>query len=409
MMRIRIDGGQMTTEQLRAIAWASERFGRDVADVTDRQNVQLHWIRIEDVPAIFERLDAVGLTTQEACGDTPRVFLGCPLAGVTADEVLDADAADPRGGRALPGRSGVFEPAPQVQDLDQRLPRPLHEPRDQRRLVRRRASIRRSARVRPAGWRRSVDEPDVRAAPGRVRRADRVSRRLGRRDGALPGVRIPAFPESRAVQVPGEGLGGGEGPRGAREGVPRRLAACRRTRSGAPTARRARSRGRARTARRPGVRRGGAAGRSRRRAPAADGGRPRGCVRRRSGSPATAQQKLVIRDVDPARADELVAQLDELDLRARPNPFRKGTMACTGIEFCKLAIGETKGRAVWLTEELAATSAEVRRGGSGPRQRLPELVRAIPGRRHRTHVGAAAPFGRHPLRRVPRTPRWRDG
>ena len=50
MMRIRIPGGRMTTEQLRAVAWASERHGRDVADVTDRQNIQLHWIRIEDVP-----------------------------------------------------------------------------------------------------------------------------------------------------------------------------------------------------------------------------------------------------------------------------------------------------------------------------------------------------------------------
>ncbi len=90
MMRIRIDGGRMTADQLRAIAWASERYGRDVADITDRQNVQLHWIRIEDVPAIFERIESVGLTTQEACGDTPRVILGCPLAGVTADEVLDA-------------------------------------------------------------------------------------------------------------------------------------------------------------------------------------------------------------------------------------------------------------------------------------------------------------------------------
>ena len=90
MMRIRIDGGVMDTEQLRAVAWASERFGRDVADVTDRQNVQLHWIRIEDVPAIWERIEATGLSTQEACGDTPRVILGCPLAGVAADEVLDA-------------------------------------------------------------------------------------------------------------------------------------------------------------------------------------------------------------------------------------------------------------------------------------------------------------------------------
>src|SRR4030095_6375261 len=56
MMRIGIDGGRMTTEQLRAIAWASETFGRDVADVTDRQNVQLHWVRIEGVPAILEPL-----------------------------------------------------------------------------------------------------------------------------------------------------------------------------------------------------------------------------------------------------------------------------------------------------------------------------------------------------------------
>ena len=89
MLRIRIDGGAMTAEQLRSIAWVSERYGRDVADITDRQNVHLHWIRIEDMPVIWEALEGVGLSTQEACGDTPRVFLGCPLAGVTADEVLD--------------------------------------------------------------------------------------------------------------------------------------------------------------------------------------------------------------------------------------------------------------------------------------------------------------------------------
>src|SRR6058998_4068406 len=90
MLRIRIDGGRMTTEQLRAIAYVSETFGRDVADVTDRQNVQLHWIRIEDVPEIFERIEEVGLSTTEACGDTPRTMLGCPLAGILEDEVLDA-------------------------------------------------------------------------------------------------------------------------------------------------------------------------------------------------------------------------------------------------------------------------------------------------------------------------------
>src|SRR5438067_2005221 len=90
MLRVRIPGGQLTNEQLRTIATISTEFARDSADVTDRQNIQLHWIRIEDVPEIWRRLEAVGLSTTEACGDTPRNMLGCPLAGVDADEILDA-------------------------------------------------------------------------------------------------------------------------------------------------------------------------------------------------------------------------------------------------------------------------------------------------------------------------------
>src|SRR5699024_6329740 len=74
----------------RAIADLSRDHGRDTADITNRQNVQYHWIRIEDVPAIWEKLESVGLSTTEACGDTPRVILGCPLAGVADDEIIDA-------------------------------------------------------------------------------------------------------------------------------------------------------------------------------------------------------------------------------------------------------------------------------------------------------------------------------
>src|SRR5947199_343168 len=59
----------------------------------NRQNVQLHWVRIEDVPAIWQRLEGVGLTTAEACGDTPRVIVGSPVAGVAEDEILDATEA----------------------------------------------------------------------------------------------------------------------------------------------------------------------------------------------------------------------------------------------------------------------------------------------------------------------------
>jgi sulfite reductase (ferredoxin) len=90
MLRIRIPGGVLTSDQVRTIATISNDFGRGVADVTDRQNVQLHWIRLADVPEIWQRLDAVGISTTEACGDTPRNLLGCPLAGVDADEIIDA-------------------------------------------------------------------------------------------------------------------------------------------------------------------------------------------------------------------------------------------------------------------------------------------------------------------------------
>src|SRR5437588_3220429 len=90
MLRVRIPGGRLDNTQLRTIATIATEFGRDVADVTDRQNIQLHWIRIEDVPEIWRRLEAGGLSTTEACGDTPRNMLGCPLAGVDADELIDA-------------------------------------------------------------------------------------------------------------------------------------------------------------------------------------------------------------------------------------------------------------------------------------------------------------------------------
>src|SRR3954465_1728951 len=61
MLRIRIDGGQLSTAQLRTIGQISVDFARGSADVTDRQNIQLHWIRVEDVPEIWSRLEAVGL------------------------------------------------------------------------------------------------------------------------------------------------------------------------------------------------------------------------------------------------------------------------------------------------------------------------------------------------------------
>ncbi|GAB3749867.1 nitrite/sulfite reductase [Microlunatus parietis] len=93
MLRVRVDGGALTTEQLRVIGQISVEFARDTADVTDRQNIQLHWIRIEDVPEIWRRLEEVGLSSTEACGDCPRVILGSPVAGIAADEIIDPTPA----------------------------------------------------------------------------------------------------------------------------------------------------------------------------------------------------------------------------------------------------------------------------------------------------------------------------
>ncbi|WP_280275865.1 nitrite/sulfite reductase [Nocardia wallacei] len=93
MMRVRCDGGALNVEQVRTLGGISTEFARDTADLSDRENLQYHWIEIENVPEIWRRLDAVGLQTTEACGDCPRVVLGSPLAGESLNEVIDASPA----------------------------------------------------------------------------------------------------------------------------------------------------------------------------------------------------------------------------------------------------------------------------------------------------------------------------
>ncbi|MCT2195552.1 nitrite/sulfite reductase [Paenibacillus sp. p3-SID1389] len=89
MMRVRINTGIMTTKQARALAEISRLYGRNLVDVTTRQAIQFHWLRVENLPDIFERLDKVGLYSFEACGDCPRTIVGNPLAGIDKDELID--------------------------------------------------------------------------------------------------------------------------------------------------------------------------------------------------------------------------------------------------------------------------------------------------------------------------------
>ncbi|MDN8595193.1 MULTISPECIES: nitrite/sulfite reductase [unclassified Corynebacterium] len=93
MARVRFDGGQCSTAQARAVGEISRDYCRSTADLTDRQNIQLHWVGIEDVPAIWDKLESVGLNTWDACGDVPRVIMGSPVAGVAKDEIIDATPA----------------------------------------------------------------------------------------------------------------------------------------------------------------------------------------------------------------------------------------------------------------------------------------------------------------------------
>jgi ferredoxin-nitrite reductase len=90
MMRIKVPSGILTPAQLRTIGELSHEFGRGDGEITTRQTIQLHWIRLDDLPAIFAKLEAAGLSTLGGCGDAVRNLTGCPVAGIDANELFDA-------------------------------------------------------------------------------------------------------------------------------------------------------------------------------------------------------------------------------------------------------------------------------------------------------------------------------
>jgi sulfite reductase (ferredoxin) len=108
MMRIGIPNGIATSEQIEVIADIAAKQGRDLVDITVRQAIQLHWLTIEDLPGIIDRLDAAGLSPRGACGDVVRNVTGCPLAGLAADEVLDASSIALAAAREVMGNSELY-------------------------------------------------------------------------------------------------------------------------------------------------------------------------------------------------------------------------------------------------------------------------------------------------------------
>ena len=108
MVRIRVPNGLLTSQQVRAIAALSAKHGNSVADITVRQNIQLHWVRIESIPEILEQLYSVGLSTTGACGDVTRNITGCPLAGVHAHELADVSTLALALDQELAGNSDFY-------------------------------------------------------------------------------------------------------------------------------------------------------------------------------------------------------------------------------------------------------------------------------------------------------------
>ncbi len=108
MLRIRIPNGLLNSRQLRTVASLTEQYGRGVADLTVRQNIQLHWITIEALPEVLDALEQCGLGTIGACGDVTRNVTGCPVAGVDAHEICDASPLALEVTRALAGNDDFY-------------------------------------------------------------------------------------------------------------------------------------------------------------------------------------------------------------------------------------------------------------------------------------------------------------
>jgi sulfite reductase (ferredoxin) len=108
MLRIRIPNGLLNSGQLRTVAKLTEQYGRGVADLTVRQNIQLHWITIEALPEVLDALEQCGLGTMGACGDVTRNVTGCPVAGVDAQEICDASPLALEVTRALAGNDDFY-------------------------------------------------------------------------------------------------------------------------------------------------------------------------------------------------------------------------------------------------------------------------------------------------------------
>ncbi|KXP13532.1 sulfite reductase [Tsukamurella pulmonis] len=354
MMRVRCDGGKLDAAQLRTLGELSTEFGRDTADISDRENVQFHWIEIENVPEIWKRLEAVGLKTTEACGDCPRVVLGSPLAGESFGEVLDPSPAideivrryigDPKYSNlprkfktAISGQQDVVHEINDVAFIG--VEHPEHGPGLDL-WVGGGLSTNPMLAQRVGAWIPLDEVPDVWEGVVSIFR-DYGYRRLRSKARLKFLVKDWGIEKFRQV-LEDEYLGRKliDGPAPALPERPIDHIGVQKLRNGL-----------------------NAVGFS----PIA--GRVSGTVLSkvadamdRVGSDRasfTPYQKLIVLDVPDDQVDSLIDELAPLGLQGRPSIWRRNLIACSGIEFCKLSFVETRKRSQVLVPDLDQRLADI--------------------------------------------------
>jgi sulfite reductase (ferredoxin) len=356
MVRIRISNGILKAAQLHAIADLSRRFGRGVADITVRQNIQLHWVTPEDLPEVLETLEQHGLTSIGACGDVVRNITGCPVAGLDAEELCDASALALEASRVLAGNAEFYNlprkfkisltgcsawcSYPEINDVGltaiTRTVRGETETGFSLRVAGGLSTdphlgVRLNAFVR---WNQAVDV--IRGVAELFRRSESLREHRERarlkflflREGwtaegfqgeleKVLGFRLdPAEPEHAPLDVYRDHLGihpqKQEGLSFVGAAVLRGRVTSEQLHATAELSERF----------------------------------ALGDIR------TTAMQNLLIVNVPQRNTSLLAKELGEIGFPVQASPFVRGTVACSGTEFCKLAITETKSFSRWLTEEL---------------------------------------------------------
>ena len=352
MLRIGIPNGILTAHQARTIAHLARLHARNLVDITVRQNIQLHWLTVESLPEVIRQLDAIGLSPRGACGDVVRNVTGCPLAGIAHDEVIDASplalaVADELNGNSdfynLPRKfkisiSGcpVWCSYPEINDIGLTAVRRGDETGYSIRVggglsnephlaLRLNAFVRQDQALAVVRTIAEIfrDQQGLRQSRDRARMkylflkegwtADRflaeIETRLGTRFDPAPPESIPddVLRDHAGIhrqKQPGLAYVGASVLRGRLTGE--QLAA------------------------------------------ASDLADRYGSGRLR----ATVMQNLLFLDVPTSQAPALARELGAIGLHVDGSPFFRGGIACTGTEFCKLAITETKGFLRWLVDEM---------------------------------------------------------